>query len=65
MNELLSRAIDTLTYPADDLQATLVVVLAVVTFGLLITFTLFALTSTRNRRTYEQSDFTDNETPEE
>ena len=65
MNELLSRVIDTLTYPADDLQATLVVVLAVVTFGLLLTFTLFALTSTRTHRTHEESDFTGNGTPEE
>ncbi len=65
MNEVLTRAIDALTYPADDLQATLVVVLAVVAFGLLVAFTLFALASPRRRRPYEWSDYVDNSASEE
>ena len=62
MNEVLSRAIHALTFPADDLQATLVVVLAIVALGLLIAFMLFALASPRHRQTSEPSDFTDSDT---
>lgn len=48
MNTFIERALDALRYPADDPQATLVVVLAVVALGLLVAVLLMAIASPRH-----------------
>jgi len=58
MDDVIDRALHALTYPADNIQETLVFVLAVVAFGLLLAIILMALASpgtNRNESHFEHS----------
>lgn len=60
VSSLIDRAISALQYPADDPQATLVVVLAIVALGLLVAAVLMAIASPR-----QHTDSNGSDTPDE
>lgn len=62
MNDVLQRALHTLAYPTDDPNKTVLLVLAVVVFGVLVAVILMAIGSPR-RESENESVTPDEPTP--